>query len=168
MRWYVLRSKPNREEALWLETDARGHQTFYPRLIAKPVNPRARRVRPYFPGYLFVRARLAAVGQSEFTWLPHSQGLVSFGGEPAEVPETLVQAIRRKVDEINWGGGEQLSGLMPGDTVQIQGGPFDGYKAIFDARVAGDERVRVLLSLLQVRQVKLELPVGQIQPINRR
>src|SRR5512143_1167630 len=108
MRWYVLRSKPNREELLWKEVSARGFETFFPYLRIKPVNPRSRKTRPYFPGYMFVHTRLADVGQTVFTWLPYSQGLVSFDGLPAEVPEALVQAIRRRVDQIQAAGGEQL------------------------------------------------------------
>ncbi len=171
VRWYVLRSKPNKEEALWGELEARGYQAFYPHVKVQPVNPRSRKSRAYFPGYLFVRARLSSVGISAFAWLPHSQGLVSFGGEPAEVPEGLLQAIRKRVDEINQHGGEQLAavaGLEPGEPVLIQGGPFAGYRAIFDARVAGSERVRVLLQLLRVHAIKLELPAGQVQPTKRR
>lgn len=168
MRWYVLRSKPNREEALWLEISAHGFESFYPSLRVQPANPRSRRVRPYFPGYLFVKARLAAVGQNVFDWLPNSQGLVSFGDVPAEVPESLVLAIRKRLEEINACGGEQLAQLQSGDPVVIQDGPFAGYRAIFDGRVSGSERVRVFLRLLQVQQMKLELPARQVQPIKRR
>ena len=92
---------------------------------------------------------------------------MSFGGEPAKVPEELVQAIRKRLEEVQAAGGEKLAELQRRETVMIQGGPFDGYQAIFDARIAGDERVRVLLKLLQVQQLKLELPVGQIQRIKR-
>lgn len=168
MRWYVLRSKPNKEEALWREVGARGYPAFYPQLTVHPANPRSRKSRPYFPGYLFVNARLADVGQSVFSWLPYSQGLVTFGGEPAEVPEGLILAIRRRVESVHASGGEGLADLQRGDMVTIQDGPFAGYKAIFDERVPGNERVQVLLKLLQVRQIKLELPAGQIQRINRR
>lgn len=167
MRWYVLRSKSNREETLWLEVSARGFEVFYPRLRVRPVNPRSRKIRPYFPGYLFVKATLAEVGESAFTWLPNSRGLVSFGGLAAEVPEGLLQAIRERVDAINDGGGEQLAGLEKGETVVIRGGPFDGYRAIFDARASGNERVRVFLKLLKAQQ-RLELPASQIVPENRR
>jgi transcriptional antiterminator RfaH len=67
------------------------------------------------------------------------------------------------VEEINAAGGEQLAGLKQGDAVKIQGGPFDGYQAIFDACLPGKERVRVLLKLLQVRQMSVELPATQIE-----
>jgi transcription antitermination factor NusG len=168
MRWYVLRSKPNREQALWLEASGRGFQTYYPYLRVQPVNPRSRKMRPYFPGYMFVYADLPAVGISAFSWMPYSQGLVSFDGAPAEVPEALVEAIRKRVDEANASGGEQMVGLRRGEAIVIQGGPFDGYPAIFDARVSGSERVRVLLKLLQAERMRLELPASQIRPIKHR
>ncbi len=167
MQWYVLRSKRNMEEALWLQLDSRGFQTFYPQIRVKPINPRMRTMRPYFPGYLFVHAELTVVGQSIFTWLPYSQGLVTFGGDPAPVTEELLQAIRKRVELINAGDRPQAAGLQQGDLVAITDGPFAGYEAIFDADVAGDERVRVFLKLLQVQQVRLELPGGQIRPITR-
>ena len=166
-RWYVLRSKPNKEDALWRELSARGHGGYYPSIRVQPVNPRARKVRPYFPGYLFVRTCLADVGESTFAWFPFGQGLVSFGGEAVDLPDALVAAIRRRVDDINGAGGEQWAGLTRGDTVIIRGGPFDSYQAIFDARVAGCERVRVFLKLLERRQLMLDLPVGQIEQTKR-
>jgi transcriptional antiterminator RfaH len=95
--------------------------------------------------------------------MPFSSGFIAFDNTPAVVPDTLIQAIRRHVDEINAAGGEQLAGIQTGDVVQIQGGPFDGYEAIFDVRLPGSERVRVLLKLLQARQVSLDLPASQIQ-----
>lgn len=163
LQWYVLRSKPNKELALWRELSARGWECFYPQLRVQPVNPRSRKVRAYFPGYLFLQIDIEQVGISAVQWVPFSSGFVSFDGGPAMVPDSLVQAIRRHVEEINAAGGEQFVDLKQGETVTIQGGPFDGYEAIFDTRVAGTERVRVLLKLLRVRQIKVELPDGQIQ-----
>jgi transcriptional antiterminator RfaH len=168
MHWYVLRSKPNQEEALWLESSARGFEAFYPFLRVQPVNPRSRKTRPYFPGYLFVHTDLPSVGQSVFAWMPYSQGLVSFDGDPSPVPDALVEAIRRRVDQINAGGGEHLLGLEHGAPVVIEGGPFDGYRALFDVRVSGSERVRVLLQLLQKEQLRVELPAQQIRPAKKR
>ena len=153
---------------LWQEVCARGLGCFYPQLRVRPVNPRSRTVRPYFPGYLFVQADIERVGVSAFQWMPFSLGLVSFGDEPASVPEGLVHAIRQRVDEINAWGGEQLAGLKRGELVVIQDGPFEGYEAIFDAHLPGSERVRVFLKLLKVRQMKLELPAIQIQRLRQK
>jgi transcriptional antiterminator RfaH len=134
----------------------------FPQLRVRPVNPRSRTIRPYFPGYLFLQTDVEQVGTSTFQWMPFSCGFVSFDGTPATVPDHLVDAICRHVDQINAAGGEHLAGLKPGDAVVIQGGPFDGYEAILDARLSGTERVRVLLSLLRARQVRVELPAAQI------
>jgi transcriptional antiterminator RfaH len=163
LQWYVLRSKPNKEMILWRELNVHGFESFYPQLRVKPVNPRSRKIRPYFPGYLFVHTDIEQVGASTFQWMPFSGGLVAFGDVMPTVPENLIQAIRRHVEEINAAGGEQLAGLKQGDVVMIQGGPFDGYEGIFDACLPGKERVRVLLKLLQVRQMGVELPTTQIQ-----
>ena len=162
-KWYVLRSKPNKEMILWRELSARSLECFYPRLYVRPVDSRSRTVRPYFPGYLFLKVELENVGISAFQWMPFSSGLLAFDGAPATVPPHLVEAIRRHVDEINAAGGAQIAGLQRGETVVIQGGPFEGHEAIFDARLPGRERVRVLLKLLQRRAVPVELPAHQIQ-----
>lgn len=168
LRWYVLHSKPNKEEFLCTQLWARGVEAFCPQIHVQPTNPRARKIKPYFPGYVFVRADLQNTSLFALEWTPGAAGLVSFGGQAADVPDGLVQAIRRRVDEINAAGGELLGNLRPGQTVVIQGGPFAGYEAIFDARLSGAERVRVLLRLLQSRQVPLELSAGLVQPKTRR
>ena len=162
-RWYALRSKPHKDDLLWSQLVIREIETFYPRLRVQTVNPRARKVRPYFPGYLFVRVDFDHVSLSSLQWTPGAVGLVSFGEEPAWVPDELITAIRRRVDEVNKAGGELLSGLKPGETVTIQEGPFTGYEAIFDASLPGNERVKVLLKLLGKKQLALELPTGQVQ-----
>ena len=167
MQWYALRSKPNKEEVAWQQVRARGFESFYPRLRVRTVNPRARPIKPYFPGYLFVMADLNAVGASLFQYLPHASGLVCFGGEPASVPEALIHALHGRIQEIAAAGGEVFDGLKSGDWVSIQDGPFAGYEAIFDARLSGGDRVRVLLEMLGGRRVPVELSAGLIEQKKR-
>lgn len=162
-RWYALRSKPRKEDIVWRQLQAKEVEVFYPRLRVNPVNPRAKKVRPYFPGYMFVRVNLEEVGLSTFQWMPHAVGLVTFDGTPSPVPDNMIHAIRQRVQEIAEKGGEVLDGLKTGDRVRIQEGPFKGYEAIFDVRLPGSERVRVLLEFLSKRQVPVELTTGQIE-----
>ena len=161
--WYCLRSKPNKEEFLWGQLMLREIETFYPRLRVKPVNPRASKIRPYFPGYMFVSVDLKEIGANTLQWMPGALGLVFYGSEPATVQDDLINAIRNRVNAVNAAGSEWLAGLKAGDAVRIGAGPFAGYEAIFDVRLAGSERVRVLLTLLEDQQVKLELPAVHIQ-----
>ena len=162
-QWYALRCKPRKEEVVWKQVRDQGHEVFYPRLRVNPVNPRSRKIKPYFPGYLFLRVDIDLLGYSAFNWMPHTVGLVSFGGEPASVPENLIFAIRQRVEEISAAGGEVFDGLKQGDRVRINVGPFEGYEGIFDARLPGTERVRVLLQFLtERREVSVEMDAASI------
>lgn len=161
--WYALQSKPNKEEALFQQLQNQGIDVFFPRIRVNPVNPRARKIKAYFPGYMFVHADIQALGISTFQWMPFARGMVVFGHEPATVPDSLIQAIRRRVEQVNAAGGEIFEGLQKGEKVLIHEGPFAGYEAIFDLRLPGSERVRVLIQLLSQRQVPVELGVGQIR-----
>ena len=161
--WYALRSKSRKEDAVWRQLQTQGYEVFYPCLRVHPVNPRSRKIVPYFPGYLFVEVDLEQSGISVFQWMPHTVGLVNFGGEPSIVPENLILAIQKRVDEINEAGGEIFDGLKPGEKVWISDGPFQGYEAIFDGRLPGSERVRVLLEFLgNRRKVPVVLDASQI------
>jgi transcription antitermination factor NusG len=165
--WYVVRSKPNKEEFLAGQLDAYGIKVFYPRIRVKTVNPRARKLKAYFPSYLFIRVDLETVSLSTLHWMPGSVNLVSFDGQPAPVPETLISAIERQVDHINTSQQNMLLDLKPGDIVSIQDGPFAGYEAIFDGQISGRERVRVLLSFLQNRKIPVELRGNQIGRVKK-
>ena len=96
-------------------------------------------------------------------WMPGAVGFVSYGNQPSMVQDALIHGIKKRVDEINIAGGELFHELKQGDLVEIQSGPFAGYEAIFDVRLAGSERVRVLLKLLQGRSTKMEIPAGLLE-----
>jgi transcription antitermination factor NusG len=163
LHWYTIRSKPRKEEVLWKQLRSQDFEVFFPRLKVQPINPRARKLKPYFPGYMFVCVDLEEVGISTFQWMPHAIGLVSFDGTPASVPENLIHAIRKRVEQIAAAGGEVFDGLKPGDAVRISDGVFAGYEAIFDTRLPGSERVRVLIQMLSDRRLAVEMNAGQIQ-----
>lgn len=161
LKWYVVRAKPRRERFVHEQLSGQKLEVFYPAVRVNPVNPRSARERAYFPGYLFIRLDLAAEGASRIRWLPAVVGLVEFGGEPAIVPDPLFSQLQRRVDAIQAAGGLVLADLQRGDAVRIVSGPLQGYEAIFDLRLHGSDRVRVLIELLR-RQVSLELDAGNL------
>jgi len=165
--WYAIRSKPNKEDFLAGQLESYGVEIFFPRIRVEAVNPRARKMRPYFPSYLFVHVDLDVVKISVLRWMPGASGLVSFDGEPASVPELLISEVQRQVNHLNASTRGMIDALKPGDPVIVQDGPFAGYEAIFDSRLSGQDRVRVLLNFLQRRQVPLELDRRQIRRGNR-
>jgi hypothetical protein len=66
VEWYALHSKPNKEELLWGQLAIRWVETYYPRARVQIINPQARKIRPCFPGYVFVRVYLERTGISTF------------------------------------------------------------------------------------------------------
>lgn len=160
--WYVIKSKPRKERVLYREVRSRKIECFFPWIAVKPVNPRSAKIRPYFPGYLFVQVALDEVGLSTFSWMPFSQGLVSFGGDPATVPDTLISALKKRMQEIHDKGESNYAQIKAGAPLRIIDGPFQGYDAIFDMQLDGDDRVRILLQMLNNRRVPVEMHAGQI------
>jgi transcriptional antiterminator RfaH len=126
----------------------------------KPVNPRSRKVQPYFPGYLFVYVDLGVIGLSCIQWMPGGVGLVCFGDEPASVSENLILSIKQKIESLKSVVDAPPIVFRKGDTVKVEEGVFSGYEGIFDVRLTGTERARILLSLLSQRQIPVELPVS--------
>jgi transcription elongation factor/antiterminator RfaH len=146
--WYVLHSKPHKEGELNAYLQSTGIETYYPTVHVNPVNPRARKIRPYFPRYLFVYVKLTEVGLSIFRWAPGATRLVEFGGYPAQVPNEVIRQLKRHLDTVEAAGAFNLNGLRPGDPVRIIDGPLAGYEAIFDLCLSGNERAQVLLEML--------------------
>jgi transcriptional antiterminator RfaH len=163
-RWYALHSNPRKEEALQRHVLARGFEAYWPSLRVRPANPRSRTTRPFFPGYLFVRIDLETTGEKAFRRMPYATGLVGFGGTPASIPDALVAGVRRRVQELGADGGTSAGGLRPRDPVVVTGGLFAGHEGIFDTRLSGGERVRILLRLLGGRALALELDRDCVSP----
>jgi transcription antitermination factor NusG len=164
-KWYVAHSKPRNEELLWKQFCLRGIESFYPCINVPTVNPRARRVQPYFPGYLFVHINLELIGKSTLEWIPGGIGLVSFGNEPAFVPDKLICEIKQRIEQLKMFSKENTVTLCKGDNVAIHAGIFTGYDGIFDIQLSGTDRVRVLLSLLDNRLIPVEMHASCIHPI---
>jgi len=164
--WYALHCNSRKEDLVAHQLVVHELDIYYPTIKVNPVNPRARKIQPYFPGYLFVRVDLETFGMALFRYLPFVIYIVSFGGVPAPVPAELLVAIDEQLDRLNLAGGEIFSRLQPGDQVVVRGTSFDGYEAIFDARINNSsDRVRVLIKLLGDRLVPIELPVGHLRPL---
>lgn len=163
MHWYVMHSKTNKEEFLYEQLRSQDIDAYYPFIRVNPVNPRAKKTKPYFPGYLFIRVDLEKIGTSMLKWAPGSIGLVRFGGEYARVPDFVIEEIRRNLEIINANGNKKPQRFKSGDVVEIRSKPFDKYQAIFDSHIPGRERVRVLLQLLNDRQISVELSPEEIE-----
>jgi transcription antitermination factor NusG len=132
----------------------------------KPVNPRASKIKSYFPRYIFVHADIQSLGVSGLKWIPGVIGLVEFGGEIALIPDEFITTLRRRISEIEMAGGLHLEGLQQGDKIAIKGGPFTGYDAIFDHRLSDQARVQVLLRWMG-REMRVKVNANVIEKRHR-
>ena len=146
-RWYVLCCKPHKEQVVLQRLHQMGLETYFP--CSKAQNGRTGKLelRPYFPGYLFVRVNLNEVSLSTFQWMPHTEGLVCFETRPAFVPDHLLQAVHRHVKDSAGSGS-----ILPQDNstgVPALQTCVDDYEAFLNPRLTSGERVSGLLKMLE-------------------
>lgn len=165
-RWYVLSTKPHKERAVCRLLESRDLEVYFPALRVKPVNPRSSKIRPYFPGYLFVQLDLDALGDDAVRWTPGANGLVRFGDQPAAVPDQFVRELQQHLATLQETRARWPDGLQQGDRVRIVRGPFAGYEAIFDTRLSGSDRVQVFLSFLSHTAHRAKLDASDIERID--
>jgi transcriptional antiterminator RfaH len=154
-RWYVVYSKPRKEECAQYHLRLKGLEVFLPRLLLPQSTQKRKRVVPLFPNYLFVRIH----DPEEFPyarWAPGVRRFVSFNGVPAALEEDVLDFLMEQATPD--GIITARSNLRRNQEVHITGGPFDGLVGIIEEPPDVKGRVKVLLSLLN-RQVKAEVPV---------
>lgn len=154
-RWYVVYSKPRKEECAQYHLQQKGLQVFLPRLLLPESTQRRKRIVPLFPNYLFVRIH----DPEEFPyaqWAPGVRRLVSFNGVPVALEENVLDFLMEQANSD--GIITARSNLTQNQEIRIIGGPFDGVVGIIQEPPNSRGRVRVLLNLLS-RQIKAEVPV---------
>lgn len=146
--WYVVYTKPSQEHVAEFHLKNQQFEVFLP---LHEVEKRHKQVivtqiRPYFPRYLFIK-----FDESRDDWGPirSTRGvsnLVRFNGWPSPVPVHLIAALKRNE---NSDGLQRVTKSVwkPGDEIEIEAGPFAGYRCIFEAARSSD-RVAVMLSIV--------------------
>jgi transcription elongation factor/antiterminator RfaH len=100
---------------------------------------------PLFPRYLFakfdVSSQLRAV-----TYARGVKSIVTFGGGPSQVDESIIHAIQGQLTE----GVVELphDRFSPGQVVRILNGPLCGLEAVFEKELDGTSRAVLLLKAI--------------------
>lgn len=157
--WYVIYSKPHKEEQAQFHLGLKGVDTFFPRLQLPGPQVNKKRVVPLFPNYFFVRIHLPTE-YHYVLWSPGVKRMVTFGDAPVPLDEMVVNFLKQEADA--QGVIKARSQLRPGQPVEIRGGPFDGLMAVIQDPPDDKGRVKVLLRLLS-RQISVNLRVEFIR-----
>jgi transcriptional antiterminator RfaH len=157
--WYVVYSKPHKEEQAQFHLRKKGLDVFFPRLDLARLVEKRKRIIPLFPNYLFVRVHLQT--ESHYVvWSPGVKRIVSFGERPVPIDERVVNFLQEQATDD--GVIRARSQLHPGQEVEIRGGPFDGLLGIIQDPPDERGRVKILLKLLS-RQISVKLGVKFIK-----
>lgn len=159
-QWYVLYSKPQKEECARFHLSSKGLEVFFPQLLFPQSAKKRKRLVPLFPNYLFVRLTLFSEEFSYAKWSPGVSRIVSFNGVPASIDDSIVDFLMRQVD----GDGviEARPNLRSGQEVRITGGPFDGLVGIIQEPPNAKGRINILLQLLN-RPTKVDVPIQFVE-----
>ena len=147
--WYAVCCKP-RQEAVAEENLL--HQHFHVYLPRIRIRRRRRgqwtdAVEVLFPRYLFIRIDPLRGNMAPVRSTRGVVGLVRFGGQPAVVPDEVIDALLRCEDPVSGLHQENHTPFRAGDRITLVDGPFAGMEAVF-AEQDGEKRVIVLLELL--------------------
>jgi len=145
--WYVIQTKPKREEAAESFLAKKGLEMFNPLMetfVSR--NKRMRKeLRPLFPGYLFAKFDLEE-NYPLVRWARGVKKVLGCGGYPEPIAEEVVRIIRERGDAQ---GIIKVKGhFEPNDVVRIKTGPLKDLIGIFERWISNHERARILLSLI--------------------
>lgn len=155
--WYVVHTKPQQELLASSMLEDRCHLSVFLPEVKQKYRGKMR-MRPFFPGYLFVEADLDVVEYTAINSTPGVIRLVAFEQRPLPLRPGIVERIRQEVERINDEGGLPPEHYQEGESVRLKEGPLGGLQAVFIKHLRPKDRVLVLLKFLgQENEVELDL-----------
>ena len=148
-RWYAVCCKPRQESVAEENLLRQGFRVYLPR-----IRIRQRRrgqwidaVEVLFPRYIFIRLDPKRRSTAPVRSTRGVVGLVRFGGQPAVVPNAVMDALREREDADSGLHQDNRPLFNAGEPIKLVDGPLSGMEGVFTQQ-DGDKRVIVLLELL--------------------
>ena len=159
-KWYVVNTKPRKEEFVRRQLELKNIRAFCPlisdyRCTNTGMTPV---LKPLFPGYLFVSIALD-IDYYKVRWLPGVKKLMGSGEQPVPLDDGVVDFLMERADENSV---IKRKTFRKGDTVRVRRGPFKGLVGIIEKDTSPHERVKVLLNLIKY-QATVELPGAMLE-----
>jgi len=156
--WFVVRSKPRKEDCAVRHLVRRGIEVFFPRILEPVGFGNAWATVPLFPGYLFVEIALHR-DFHQVIWTPGVKAFVAFGEIPTAIQPAVVHFLREQA------GAEGVirptQRFHAGDRVRIKHGPFAGLIGIIEKQCPERGRIRVLMDFLR-QGTTADVPVAAV------
>ncbi len=164
LAWYVIQTKPKKEEEAKSYLSTKGLEIFNPLLEAFTIRNGkvTKELKPLFPGYMFGRFDL----EQDYPLVRWGRGVKKVLGSgrdyPTPVSEEVVEIIRKRTD--SYGVVRKSYHFEANDRVRIKAGPLKDLLGIFERWVSDSDRVRVLLNLIGY-QPAVEMHYSMIEKV---
>ena len=165
-QWFVVKTKPQKDENVISLLARAGFEVFCPKIreIFYIKNGAAFRTRPLFPSYLFLRINFND---------PHNIHLIKYtrgvsrilcaGGKPLPLAPQIIQTIKSRTD--TEGMVKRQLGLRTGDPIRVRKGTLKDLIGILEKPASQEERVIVLLKLANY-EMKAQLHWTEIEKLH--
>ncbi len=147
--WYAVCCKPRQEAVAEVNLLRQGFHVYLPRIKIT----RRRRgqwldgIEVLFPRYAFIRIDPLQRSTAPVRSTRGVVGLVRFGGQPAVVPDAVMDALMRREDAASGLHQDNRPLIRAGEAIKLVDGPLTGMEGVF-TQWDGEKRVIVLLELL--------------------
>ncbi len=155
--WFCLYTKPRMERRVHQLLRSQGVEGYLPELPASSQDRRQGISHPFFPRYLFARLALPE-DTSWVRWTPGLVNIVNTDGAPIPIQDGVIETLREQVEALAETRAAQ-GRFRRGERVRITDGPFQGYEGVFDRRLSGAGRARILVQFLR-RETPYEVETG--------
>jgi len=164
MEWFVIQTKPNKEEEAKSYLSMKGLETFNPLMENFVIRNGTinKEYKPLFAGYIFGKFALDS-DYSLVRWGRGVKKILGLGRDyPTPVSEEVVEIIKRRTD--SYGIVRKSYHFEASDRIRIKSGPLKDLLGIFERWVSESERVRVLLNLIGY-QPAVEMHYSMIEKV---
>ncbi len=161
--WYVIQTKPKKEEEAESYLSAKGIEMFHPlmEIFAVRNGGMERELKPLFPGYLFGKFDLER-NYPLVRWARGVKKVLGFGGYPTPISEEVLRVVKSRTD--SQGVFRLKHHFEPDDVVSIKTGPLKDLLGVFERWLPDGERVRILLRLIGY-QPAVEIHCSMIEKV---
>jgi len=161
--WYVIQTKPKKEDEAQSYLAMRGLEIFNPLMetFSQRNGKLNKALKPLFPSYIFGNFEW----EKDYTLIKWARGvkkIVGFGGSTMPISEEVIYEIKNRTNDN--GIVKRTFDLKPNDRVRIKFGPLRDLLGIFEKWVPEKERVRILLNLIGF-QPQVDLHYSMVEKV---
>jgi len=159
--WHALFTRHQHEKSVAQALSSKGHEVYLPLYRAvRRWNDRSKKIwLPLFSCYVFMRGGIER--QLQILTTPGVLQIVGYGGRPAVVPASQLDAVRKMIQcslPV-----EPHPYIQPGDPVRVIRGPLRGIEGVL-SRNKGSVRLVISMEMLG-RSVSADISSSDVAPI---